>query len=276
MDYITFYTKKGNDIDYIFPYKINVTSHIVISSGTLECSVNFDTYKVKAPSMAIFFPGQVISEVNASEDFECFGMSMDSRFFETHDLPISFEEKFKLSRNHFFELSQEMMEALTNCYRQVETLQKQEANPYQDVILEHLFSAYYYGLGYYIHRLSEPVPEMTRKDEICKKFIVLASSNFMKHRDISFYAKRIFIGEKYLSSILKEKTGRTALEWIERYVIIYAKSCLASTTMTIQEISNDLDFPSQSVFGKYFKRVVGMSPKAWRQKRNLQMPNINI
>jgi AraC-like DNA-binding protein len=34
--------------------------------------------------------------------------------------------------------------------------------------------------------------------------------------------------------------------------------------MTIQEISDELNFPSQSVFGKYFKRVEGLSPKAYR------------
>ena len=48
-------------------------------------------------------------------------------------------------------------------------------------------------------------------------------------------------------------------------VIESIESCLSSTTMTVQEISDELDFPSQSVFGKYFKRVEGMSPKAYRQ-----------
>jgi AraC-like DNA-binding protein len=55
------------------------------------------------------------------------------------------------------------------------------------------------------------------------------------------------------------------MEWIERYVVLYAKSCLSSTTMSVQQISDELDFPSQSVFGKYFKRVEGLSPKAYRQ-----------
>ncbi|MBO4993708.1 MAG: AraC family transcriptional regulator, partial [Alistipes sp.] len=63
----------------------------------------------------------------------------------------------------------------------------------------------------------------------------------------------------------KQNTGMTALEWIERYVVLYAKSSLSSTSMTIQQISDELCFPSQSVFGKYFKRVEGISPRAYRQ-----------
>jgi AraC-like DNA-binding protein len=106
---------------------------------------------------------------------------------------------------------------------------------------------------------------MTGQQEVCEKFINLAAEHFKEHRDIGFYADKLCMTNKYLSALLKQETGMTALEWIEKYVVLYAKSCLSSTTMTVQEISDELDFPSQSVFGKYFKRVEGVSPKAYRQ-----------
>ena len=93
----------------------------------------------------------------------------------------------------------------------------------------------------------------------------MVSENFKTQRDIGFYADRLCVTNKYLSALLKQHTGMTALEWIERHVVLYAKSCLSSTTMSVQQISDELDFPSQSVFGKYFKRVEGLSPKAYRQ-----------
>lgn len=93
----------------------------------------------------------------------------------------------------------------------------------------------------------------------------MVSENFKTQRDIGFYADRLCVTNKYLSTLLKQHTGMTALEWIERHVVLYAKSCLSSTTMSVQQISDELDFPSQSVFGKYFKRVEGLSPKAYRQ-----------
>ena len=106
---------------------------------------------------------------------------------------------------------------------------------------------------------------MTPQQELCERFIDLVSDNFKEHRDIGFYADKLCITNKYLSTLLKQETGMTALEWIERNVVLYAKSCLSSTSMTVQQISDELDFPSQSVFGKYFKRVEGVSPKAYRQ-----------
>lgn len=107
--------------------------------------------------------------------------------------------------------------------------------------------------------------QMTCQQEMCERFISLVSENFKEHREIGFYADKLCISNKYLSSLFKQETGMTALEWIESHVALYAKGCLSSTSMTVQYISDELDFPSQSVFGKYFKRVVGMSPKAYRQ-----------
>ena len=47
-----------------------------------------------------------------------------------------------------------------------------------------------------------------------------------------------------------------------------AKALLASTDMTIQQICYQLNFPTQSFFGKYFKTHTGVSPKVYRNKNN--------
>jgi AraC-like DNA-binding protein len=44
-----------------------------------------------------------------------------------------------------------------------------------------------------------------------------------------------------------------------------AKALLKSTNMTIRQISDELNLPSQSFFGKYFKRHIGISPKEYRK-----------
>ena len=51
------------------------------------------------------------------------------------------------------------------------------------------------------------------------------------------------------------------MQWIDAYVILEAKTLLKSGKLTIQQISEQLNFSNQSFFGKFFKRCAGMSPK---------------
>jgi AraC-like DNA-binding protein len=69
---------------------------------------------------------------------------------------------------------------------------------------------------------------------------------------------------QYLSTTVKQVTGKNILDIISYVVIMDAKSKLKSTDMTIQEISYSLNFPNASFFGKYFKRHVGMTPLEFR------------
>lgn len=253
-----------------FPHKVGKVTQVVISTGEISCIVDFYSYTLKAPSMAIFFPGQVIESIETNEDFQGFGMVTSEEFTDSLNLPVSFQERLSYKSKHFYTLNQEGLNAFTNCYAMVKSIMTQEGHPYKEKIIRHLFSAYYYGLGYYVHDAQQQKSLMTGQQEVCEKFISLASENFKTHRDIGFYADKLCITKKYLSALLKQETGMTALEWIERFVVLYAKGCLSSTIMTVQEISDDLDFPSQSVFGKYFKRVEGLSPKAYRQSLDIQ------
>ena len=103
-------------------------------------------------------------------------------------------------------------------------------------------------------------------DILSKEFLALVKDNFKKERQLRFYADRLFITPRYLSRVVKESSGSSAAEWIERYVVLEARALLKSTNMTIQQISDELNFPSQTFFGKYFKRRVGMSPKEYRRR----------
>jgi len=251
-----------------FPYKIRQVTHIVITSGRFSCLVDFRSYSLKAPAMAIFLPGQVVESLETDEEFKGFGMVMNQELTDSLNLPVSLQERLFIKDHQFYEITEEVLDVLTLCYRQVSSIMKQETNPYKEEIIRHLFSAHFYGLGYYFHGQLNQQSQMTNQQEICEKFVRLVSENFKEQRNIGFYSDKLCMSNKYLSTILKQETGMTALEWIERYVVLYAKSCLSSTSMTIQQISDDLDFPSQSVFGKYFKRVEGVSPKVYRQSLN--------
>ena len=248
-----------------FPHKIKKVTQIVITDGQLSCLVDFRMWSLKAPAVALFLPGQVVESIELDEDFAGFGMVVSQNFTDSLNLPVSLQERLFIKDTQFYSVSEEVIDVLSSVYRQVSSLIKQHDNPYKEEIIKHIFSAHYYGLGYYMHGLQSQPSTMTVQQEKCERFMSLVAENFKTQREIGFYADKLCVTSKYLSTMLKQETGMTALDWIEKHVVLYAKSCLTSTSMSIQEISDELDFPSQSVFGKYFKRVEGMSPKAYRQ-----------
>ena len=104
----------------------------------------------------------------------------------------------------------------------------------------------------------------TKKRKLFDDFYSHLIANHKESREVGFYAKKLCITPKYLSSSVKETTGKSAFEWINNYVILEAKSMLKVSEKTIQEISVDLNFPNQSFLGKYFKQQVGMTPGKYR------------
>ena len=96
-------------------------------------------------------------------------------------------------------------------------------------------------------------------------FIRLVEQNYINHRDLKFYAEQLSLTPKHISLVVKQSSGKSATEWIEKYVTLDAITQLTSTDKSIKEIAYDLGFPSQSFFGKYFCRVVGISPAEYRK-----------
>lgn len=109
----------------------------------------------------------------------------------------------------------------------------------------------------------------SRKEEILSKFILEVLQNFRNERSVAFYADKLCVTPKHLSAVAKDITGHTASELIDHYVIMEAKIMLAESSLTIQEISNKLNFANQSFFGKYFKHLTGYSPSTFRKMASL-------
>ena len=87
-----------------------------------------------------------------------------------------------------------------------------------------------------------------------------------QERKVAFYADKLCITPKYLSEVVKEKTKKTPIEWINDSVIIIAKTFLKSTDLSIIHISEELNFPNPSFFCRYFKKHTGISPLKYREK----------
>jgi AraC-like DNA-binding protein len=51
-------------------------------------------------------------------------------------------------------------------------------------------------------------------------------------------------------------------------VVLESKALLRQNDLTVQQISDLLNFPNPSFFGKYFKGVVGCSPRQYQLQKS--------
>lgn len=107
---------------------------------------------------------------------------------------------------------------------------------------------------------------LSRKEELFKQFIHLVQQYCATRREVNFYAQRLHITPRYLSTVVQHVGGETAKEIIDRHTITEIKMRLKNTPDSIQEISNSMQFADQSFFGRYFKRHTGMSPLQYRHE----------
>ncbi len=104
---------------------------------------------------------------------------------------------------------------------------------------------------------------ISQQENIFRQFIELLNKYADKEREVQFYARQIGITPKYLSTITNTYSGKNTSTWIAEYVVTLAKQLMKEKRCKIQEVSVMLNFPSQSFFGRFFKRTVGISPKRY-------------
>ena len=103
-----------------------------------------------------------------------------------------------------------------------------------------------------------------RLNQVFERFIALVNEHHCSERGMAFYADKLCLTPKYLSTLIKQASGRSAPDWIDDFVILEAKNLLKYTDLAIKEIVYKLHFPNQSVFFKFFKAHTGLTPSEYR------------
>lgn len=105
-----------------------------------------------------------------------------------------------------------------------------------------------------------------RKEDITRRFLDLLFTHGAARKSVAFYADKLCISPKYMTTAVKSVTGRSVQNWIMAMVLIYAKRYLKTTALTIQQITDKLCFQTTSSFIRFFKQNTGLTPLEYRGK----------
>lgn len=247
------------------PVKFSSFVSIFIRKGECRGAIDLIQYEMKSPCIVNINTNQILQKEYVSEDFEASFIVMSPRMTDNLFIMIQNAGVFPaLNRKSVVNVSVDDVESLSTLYSDMKRLAAvKTSNPYIYHALLHTMLSFFYCMGYKWYA-SDDNDASTSYGRITDRFFMILHQNFRKERFLDFYADKLKITSKHLSRTVKTQTGLTAVEWIERYVVLEAKVMLKSTDLTIQQIAEELNFSSQSFFGKYFKKVVGVSPKEFR------------
>lgn len=246
------------------PIKFSASTSVYIRKGEANADINLMSYKIVAPCIVNIRKGQILQMKHVSEDFDAVFTVFSKRVTDNLFLLLKDCRLYNTAcRHQMVRIPPELTENFDKNVELMRTISGDSSNSYafQAQVLTMAGFFYHTAIKCYAP-YGDNYPKLNNR--ISDQFINLVQQHFKKERFLDFYASKLEITPKHLSRTMKALTGITAVEWIERYVILEAQVLLKSTNMTIQQISDELNFPTQSFFGKYFKKNVGMSPKDFR------------
>ncbi len=260
-----------NRIEALDPFKhpcrLNATSVIICTGGVLNCTVNLKEYSVEKDSILVVFSGDVVC-INAATDVEAYAIMISEQYLNS--LKIDFRKRaetfINIRNNAIFHLRHETLITLQPYYMLFKSNIENETVETSE-ILSGLVSSFSHTIISLIRQMNNVQVKSTdvpRCQQIFDKFITLLIRHHCSERSVKFYADKLHVSPKYLSFAVKEYSGKSALEWINEYVLLEAKMLLQDQDISIKEIAYSLNFATQSAFGKYFKQQIGIGPKEYR------------
>ena len=226
------------------------------TAGEARYVINMRPFHLTAGSALITTPGSIVEIESISDDY-------DMQAFVIGELPTT--EAFEQSN---LLLLGERMQECVMAYFDMLAVAVQTPN-WSIKTVRHLILALFGELRADPEtRSAEQLNDRPTKGEIVfNKFLDLLNEFGDKERRIPFYAERLFLSPNRLSTIIKDFSGQTIMDWIDRRTIQRAKVLLRFTSKPIYEIGWDLGFNNPAFFAKFFRRETGMTPKEYRDNK---------
>ena len=243
------------------PLLINDYRMGLVVKGEVRGRINLIERHIKAGMMAFVGPGSIVEPISASPDLQIKGVAL------FNDLPFSVGRAPALFNGSMRDYQ---MQVDAEQYALIEQIIESlwlmvHTHPFCreafDAIVASLMQYYNHLYGLDVERRMSP----SHGTDIFNRFIQLVNSHVRQEHKMGYYANRMCLTQRYLGSVVREVSGASAKEWIDRALVTEAKVVLKHSDKSVAQIAEDLHFPSPSFFSKYFHRLTGLTPAEYRQ-----------
>ncbi len=253
-------------IDFQYPYILDGFILLFCTKGTGRVRININEYVLKERTLMVATAGSILQLLEHTEDCEVDYVLFTFDFISDIKLHTQLSDIAKL-------IEQEAILSLeTEEYLDLITIHRLMVKQFdqKDALREYIVKSLLHTIIYKVLQLfslKNTISDrkiQTREEEIYTQFISLLFEHYKTERSISFYAEKLHLTPKYFSKMIGKADSLSASEWIDEMVIVGAKALLKSSSYSVAQISEELNFANPSFFSAYFKKRVGVTPLQYR------------
>lgn len=273
------FARQTNDVDLEllkFPSRIDGFVAAYCRKGHFKCTINLTEYDIHDGMLAVNIPNNILQLKPADQNDELVELTIvavSPKFMNTlsSDFNKIFVDAINMLQSPIMEMGPDEVDLSMQYFHLIDNVINTDSEYRNDSVRYLLTSVFYLIGGMMMKRLaaeaeSNDKTPSTRHKKVFESFVELVEKHHDKERLVKFYADKLCISSKYLSQIIKNVSGFSAPEIINKYVILEAQHLLRHTDLSIKEISDQLNFPNTSFFYKYFKMHTGYTPNSYRLK----------
>jgi AraC family transcriptional activator of pobA len=248
------------------PFRSTHFSVILINKGSLKIKVNFFEYELTAKEVLIIPPHAIREILLQDANVHFISLLFTTEFLSEAGILgkyFNVANFLKEGLASFSKVSKGDHALLLQLTQIIYTLLNAETYPAgDDEVIRNLFRAVLLKVKQYYDEIPA---DRKLTSSLVYRFIKLLSKHYLLHREVGFYAENLSVNEKYLTQLLKRKTGKTARQFITEMVILEAKVLLNENILSVKEVAARLHFENQFHFSRFFKQYAGLSPTVYKK-----------
>lgn len=247
---------------------------VFCDSGELFFELNYTSYTLKKNGFLIITPLDILTFEKSTADYTSTVLVLPSETFSPilKDINLLNFKYIKQSpvinlQNEYLALYKQILSTLWQMKALVGEDEFDKIAGLQMSSLSVVQQDYY---NKYIANKEAAHDYIPRKKELFRNFINRLVESHQVSREVLFYANELGVSSGYLNEVCNEVSGHSAKAIIDSAVAARLKYELSYTTKSIQELSDAYNFPSQSYFTRYYKRMTGLTPSEFRKERAMR------
>lgn len=113
---------------------------------------------------------------------------------------------------------------------------------------------------------------LTRFEELIDNYFTTVKAQEHGTPTMAWSASELCLSPNYFGDLIKNETGRTAIDYIQQKMMDPAKDMLVRRDQSIGEITYYLGYQYPQYFSRAFKKIVGCSPVDYRRQALYEPP----